>query len=205
MLLSIAICMVLGLSTVLLHQTGLLGIAGLTARHAGRHVRLVIPGVLVGIFGLHLLEIATYAGAIWLAADHLHLGQLRGDVDGTNLEFLYFSAETFTTLGFGDILPTGPMRLIASFEPLNGMLLLGWSASFVHLEVDRYWRTRSAPRAERRLPPDGGERALGLDAGRADEAPASVGTGQAAWIDRGHRRDVLVGTIFAAGTKKRRP
>ena len=35
---------------------------------------------------------------------------------------------------------SGQMRLLASFEPLNGLLLLGWFASFIHLEVDRYWR-----------------------------------------------------------------
>ena len=95
---------------------------------------------MIGILALHLIEIGIYSGAIWLATDLLHLGRLAGDVDGSKLELLYFSAETYTSLGFGDILPTGQMRLLASFEPLNGLLLLGWSASFIHLEVDRYWR-----------------------------------------------------------------
>ena len=101
---------------------------------------LVIPGVVVGIFALHLVEIGLCAVAIAFASYALHLGRIVGDVHGTDLELLYFSAETFTTLGFGDIIPSGPMRLLCSFEPLNGLILLGWSASFIHLEVERYWR-----------------------------------------------------------------
>ena len=82
------------------------------------------------ILGLHLIEIGIYSVAYDAAADLFHLSRLVGDVDGTDVEYLYLSAETFTTLGFGDILPEGPMRLLASFEPLNGLNFLGWSASF---------------------------------------------------------------------------
>ncbi|MFO1039919.1 MAG: ion channel [Geminicoccaceae bacterium] len=136
----VLICMVLGLVTVLLHQSGLLGIAQAAARIPERRVGIVVPAILMGIFGLHVCEIGLYAIAMWLATDVLHLGQIVGDVAGTSLDLVYFSAETYTSLGFGDILPSGPMRLIVSFEPLNGLLLLGWSASFIHLEVERYWR-----------------------------------------------------------------
>ncbi len=140
MLVVVSICGLVSLATILVHQAGLLRLAAMAARLGGAHAGLVIPLVLIGIIGLHLIEIALYSGATWLLSDILHLGALRGDVDGSDLELLYFSAETFTSLGFGDILPSGPLRLLASFEPLNGLLLLGWSASFIHLEVDRYWR-----------------------------------------------------------------
>src|SRR4051794_40967004 len=136
----VVICAIVGLATVLIHHRGLLGIADLASRHAHVRPAVVIPGVVVGIFGLHLIEIGLFAGAIAFASYVLHLGRIVGDVDGTDLELLYFSAETFTTLGFGDIIPSGQMRLLASFEPLNGLILLGWSASFIHLEVERYWR-----------------------------------------------------------------
>ncbi|MFO1047856.1 MAG: ion channel [Geminicoccaceae bacterium] len=128
------------LATFVLHEVGLLGIGAGAARFAGGGGRMVVLAVAIGILLLHLLEIGIYTGAIALATDALHLGRLVGDVDGSNLELLYFSAEAYTSLGFGDIIPTGQMRLLVSFEPLNGLILLGWSASFLHLEVARYWR-----------------------------------------------------------------
>ena len=136
----VLICTATVLSTILIHHEGLLAISAGASRLAIGRTRIVMMGVVIGILGLHLIEILLYAGAIYLSADLLHLGRLVGDVDGTDLEVLYFSAETYTSLGFGDILPTGSMRLLASLEPLNGLLLLGWSATFIHVEVDRFWR-----------------------------------------------------------------
>jgi len=56
---------------------------------------------------------------------------------------LYFSAETYTSLGFGDVVPDGPLRLLAGAEALNGLLLIGWSASFLYLEMERWWQPRA--------------------------------------------------------------
>jgi hypothetical protein len=141
MIRTILLCVAVGVATVLLHQEGLRRLERVAARveHVGRHARWVMLAAVLGIFGLHLLEIGIYAGAYAVAADLLHLGHLVGDVTGSDLEFVYFSAETYTSLGFGDIVPEGVMRLLASFEPLNGLILLGWSASFIHVEVQRNW------------------------------------------------------------------
>ena len=38
---------------------------------------------------------------------------------------LYFSAITFTTVGYGDLAPHGPLRLVAASEALTGILLCG--------------------------------------------------------------------------------
>ncbi len=143
----IVLCATVAIATVLLHQEGLRRVARLATRvgRDGRHARWVMLAVIVGIFGLHLLEIGLYAGAFAVAADLLHLGHLVGDVTGSDLEFVYFSAETYTSLGFGDIVPEGVMRLLASFEPLNGLILLGWSASFIYVEVQRNWPRETAP------------------------------------------------------------
>ena len=55
------------------------------------------------------------------------------------LDFVYFSAITYTTVGFGDYVPTGPIRFLAGTEALTGFLLITWSASFTFLEMQRYW------------------------------------------------------------------
>ena len=52
---------------------------------------------------------------------------------------MFFSAQTFTALGFGDLLPAGPVRTVAAAEALNGLLRIGWSASSTHLSMKRFW------------------------------------------------------------------
>jgi Ion channel len=42
---------------------------------------------------------------------------------------LYFSVTTFTSLGFGDFVPTAETRLIAAVEALTGYVLLGLSVA----------------------------------------------------------------------------
>lgn len=36
-------------------------------------------------------------------------------------------------------MPTSHTRMIAGVEALNGLLLIGWSASFTYLAMERYW------------------------------------------------------------------
>ena len=54
----------------------------------------------------------------------------------------YFSAMTFTTVGFGDVYPLVPVRFLAGTETLTGLVLVTWSASFTFLEMARFWRDR---------------------------------------------------------------
>ncbi len=89
-------------------------------------------------FGSHLAQIAFFAAAYWLLHDTA-LGSLRGQVSNSPLTFLYFSAETYTSLGFGDVYPGGAMRLIAGLEALTGLLMISWTASFTYLEMGRHW------------------------------------------------------------------
>jgi voltage-gated potassium channel Kch len=44
---------------------------------------------------------------------------------------LYFSTVTFSTLGFGDVLPPERWRLLAALEAINGFLLIGWSTAYL--------------------------------------------------------------------------
>ena len=92
-------------------------------------------------FGSHLAHIAAFAAAYAL----LHgtaLGSLRGQFTHPWTGFLYFSAETYTSLGFGDVYPVGEMRLIAGIEALTGLLMIGWTTSFTYLEMRRDWLAR---------------------------------------------------------------
>ena len=44
---------------------------------------------------------------------------------------IYFSLVTFTTLGYGDITINSANRMLAGFEAMNGVLLLGWTTAIM--------------------------------------------------------------------------
>ena len=124
----------------------------------GLHVglpRLRIPGrtkLLAVIFGTlvaHVAEIALYAVALFALIHYPSEGSLAGDRVITFLECVYFSAETYTSLGLGDIAPLGPVRLLAGVEALNGLLLIAWSASFTYLSMDKFWPSSSPEQRDR--------------------------------------------------------
>jgi len=42
-------------------------------------------------------------------------------------------------MGLYGATPVGPIRLIAAVEALNGLLLIGWSASFTYISMEKFW------------------------------------------------------------------
>lgn len=110
--------------------------------------------VLSGIFLAHVLEIALYAIGYLLMHDHLGLGTIAGNTEGTFFDFFYFSATSYTTLGFGDLYPSGPIRVVVAIESLNGLVLIGWSTSYTYLAMQRF--SRMARRSPLPIQPDHG-------------------------------------------------
>ena len=53
---------------------------------------------------------------------------------------IYFSLVTFTTLGYGEITISSSNRLLAGFEAMNGILLLGWSTSMMFTVTQFIWK-----------------------------------------------------------------
>jgi Ion channel len=137
MVLAILIVAVLLLLTVLLHYEGLRTLfLGVPKIASGQREKLLL--IIFGVIVLHLIEIALYGVGYWFGDVVVDIGEFAGRAV-TFRDYLYFSAETYTTLGLGDIYPVGDLRLIASIESLNGLLLLGWSASFTYLAMQKYW------------------------------------------------------------------
>jgi len=105
--------------------------------------------VLVAIFATlaaHAFEMTLYGLAFYLLVRHADVGGLTGRIAPTLVTCLYFSAETYTSLGFGDLTPSGPIRLMAGAEALNGLLLIGWSASYAHIVMERYTEPKRGAR-----------------------------------------------------------
>ena len=101
--------------------------------------RTKILAVLLGAMGSHFLQIMVFAGAYYLLRDKFGLGTFGGDFRDMFSSFLYFSTESYTSLGVGDIYPMGALRLLTGIEALIGLVMIGWTASFTYLEMTRYW------------------------------------------------------------------
>jgi hypothetical protein len=101
--------------------------------------RLQLIFVILGAFCAHFIEILLYGGAYYVLATCFDIGSMGQTGPLHFSRCLYFSAETYTTLGYGDVLPHGDLRLLAGLEALNGMLLIGWTASYTFLSMERYW------------------------------------------------------------------
>ena len=138
MLTVIVTSLVLIASTTLIHYEVLrilhIGLPRLRIR-----VRAKLLIVIFGTFVAHTVEIVLYAAATFALIHFLDVGDLSPERTTTFLECLYFSAETYTSLGLGDIAPLGSVRLLAGVEALNGLLMIAWSASFTYLSMERYW------------------------------------------------------------------
>ena len=106
--------------------------------------RLKILVVIAIAFVRHALEILLYGIAVYLLVAHGGAGELAGASDSLFSTSLYFSAEPYTSLGFGDVTPNGPIRLLAGVEALNGLLLIGWTASFTYISMERFWNTQGS-------------------------------------------------------------
>jgi hypothetical protein len=102
--------------------------------------RARLIAVIFGTFLGHLVGIAVYALAYFYLRDKFGLGGFGGKSLDNFATYFYFSAESYTSIGLGDIYPLGALRLITGIEALNGLLLIGWSASFTYLAMRRYWR-----------------------------------------------------------------
>lgn len=98
--------------------------------------------VIFATFGAHIVEMAAYGGAIFILIKYIGAGSLSGAPGLLLANCFYFSAETYTSLGFGDLTPVGPVRMLAGIEALNGLLLIGWSASYAYIAMEQFWNNR---------------------------------------------------------------
>ncbi len=124
---------------VLIHYEGLRLISEIAER-APLTPRLKMLSVIVGVVAAHMIEAGVFAIGYWLGAEVLDFGHFVGDAPQTVFQYYYFALETYTTQSVGDLYPVGGLRVMASLEPLVGLILIGWSTSLTFLLMRRYWR-----------------------------------------------------------------
>ncbi len=103
-----------------------------------KHRFRIVFGVL-GALIAHAIEVWVFAIAYYYLHQADDWGHLKGNYNGSLMDSVYFSFTTYSTLGFGDIEPYGRLRFLVGLEALTGLLLITWTASFLYLEMQRYW------------------------------------------------------------------
>ncbi len=101
--------------------------------------RWLINVVVISQFIAHTITVWAYGILYWLLAEYTDFPTLSGENQHDFLTYIYFSASTYSSLGFGDVYPTGALRMISGVEVLNGLLLIGWSVTFTYLTMQRFW------------------------------------------------------------------
>ena len=142
MFLTVIINSFLVASAVLIHYEMLYQLSRLIQRlgHFKHRFRVVI-----GIFGAlvaHVSEMWLFAFGYYFMLKSGRFGSLQGNFDNSLLDCSYFSFTTYTSLGFGDIEPIGNVRFLAGLEALTGLVLITWTASFMFIEMQKFWDTR---------------------------------------------------------------
>lgn len=126
--------------SVLIHYEGLIVVARGLARLHARHQRVKVLYAIASLLLLHIAEIWLFGLTLWLLLTWPPAGHIAGQGAAHLLDAVYLSAVTYTTVGYGDMTPVGPIRFLAGTEALTGFVLITWSASFTYLEMERFWR-----------------------------------------------------------------
>jgi hypothetical protein len=106
--------------------------------HMRRRPRMLV--LVFAVLALHSLEIFLFALGYMLLPDLPGYGALVSHSPLGFVDYGYFSAVVYTTLGLGDIVPVGAIRILAGSQSLLGFVLITWSASFTFLEMQTYWK-----------------------------------------------------------------
>lgn len=128
---------IIGLA-VMIHYEFLHRITLLMPKMKIRHRFRIVLGVVFAL-SAHAAEIWIFGVAYFLMNRADGWGSLTGQFDGSLLDCVYYSFTCYTTLGTGDIVPLGDLRFLAGLESLTGLVLVTWTASFLYLEMTRYW------------------------------------------------------------------
>ena len=138
MILTLVINMLLVSAAVVIHYEILRLLSTIIPKLSVQHRLRVIIGVFGTLVG-HVIEIWMFGIAFYLMIQYGDFGSLIGNYSGSILDSVYFSFTNYTSLGFGDIEPLGDIRFLAGLEALTGLALITWSASFMFIEMRKFW------------------------------------------------------------------
>lgn len=123
---------------IIVHYEMLFRLSSMIPRLTMRHRFRVVYGIF-GAMIAHVIEIWVFAFGYYMLINYDGMGHFEGNYDNTFWDCAYFSFTTYTSLGYGDIEPIGHIRFLAGLESLTGLVLITWTASFMYLQMERFW------------------------------------------------------------------
>lgn len=106
--------------------------------------RLQIIVTVLSTFIGHTIAVWIFGGTYYLLDTVFDYGTLKGEEGITDLlQYVYFSAVSYSSLGLGDVYPTGGLQLLVGVEAIMGLILIGWSVTFTYLVTQEYLVHRS--------------------------------------------------------------
>ena len=124
---------------VTLHYEGLRALSGLLPI-ATRHRRKRMIVVMLCMLAIHTIEIWFFGFGYFYLLQNYSVGELQGMGPVNMFDCVYYSAMAYTTIGFGDIVPSGAIRLLTGMEGLTGLVMITWSASFTFIAMQSTWK-----------------------------------------------------------------
>lgn len=100
--------------------------ARLERRFTAVHASWLLIRIVFGLLLLHLTQILVWAAFF----------QAHGCFDGFETAF-YFSATSYSTVGYGDVMPPAEWRTMGAVEAVTGILMFGWSTGALFTFVSR--------------------------------------------------------------------
>ncbi|MWJ26740.1 two pore domain potassium channel family protein [Halomonas sp. ZH2S] len=129
---------------VLLHYESLLLLSS-GIENSKRPHRQRILSMVFGVLLLHIGEIWLFGFTGWWLTEIAGIGQLAGYETFIFIDYVFFSAVSYTTVGYGEIYALGPVRFLYGTLALTGFVLITWSASFTFIEMQKHWKFRIPP------------------------------------------------------------
>ena len=77
----------------------------------------------------HLGQMTLWGIMLYIAAQWLGLGNLKGNGPATFVDYVYFSFAAYTSLGLGDVTPEDWLRMLTGLTTITGLLSIGWTCS----------------------------------------------------------------------------
>lgn len=106
-------------------------------RLEGRPRTQILFTVLASFVG-HTIAVWAFALAYYVLVNQLGFGALTGHTDHNLLDYVYFSVVSYSSLGLGDVAPTGGLRLLVGVEAILGLILIGWTITFTYIVTEKY-------------------------------------------------------------------
>lgn len=127
MLDQILVCGAVTVCSVAIHalvMTPVVLAAQAMGRKRTRHPSLRLAGIMIATV-LVLMAAHTSEVMVWALAYSL----VDAAPAGTSL--VYFAFVNYTTLGYGDVVPSPDWQLLGPITAMNGVLLFGWSTAVI--------------------------------------------------------------------------